>query len=110
MAFDASRLVGYLGWACYSPEDAAAYARSLEAPTDARADGQGVVWLLTAAAGTPQALDAMLAQGRARYGGWRVMGVRHRRNGRIVVFDQPIRPRGRRPLVGRIGGGQLAMP
>lgn len=99
MAFEGARLVGYLGWACYSPEDAAAFARSLQAPPDARADGQGVVWLQTAAAGSSPALGAMLAQGRARYGGWRVMGVRHRRNGRVVVFDQPIRARGERPGV-----------
>lgn len=94
MAFEANRLVGYLGWACYGPEDAAAYARTLEAPPDDRADGHGVVWLLTAAAGSPAALEAMLRDGRRRYAGWRVMGVRHRRNGRILVFDQAIRERG----------------
>lgn len=93
MAFDANRLVGYLGWACYGPEDAAAYAHSLEAPPDERANGQGIVWLLTAAATVPEALEAMLRDGRRRYPGWRVMGVRHRRNGKVVVFDQPIRPR-----------------
>lgn len=99
MAFDGARLVGYLGWACYSAADAAAYARSLEAPPDDRADGHGVVWLLTAAATTPAALQAMLQDGRRRYAGWRVMGVRHRRHGRMVVFNQPIRPHS--PLVPR---------
>ena len=94
MAFEGARLVGYLGWACYSPADAAAYARSLTAPPDDRANGQGVVWLLTAAATFPEALEAMLRGGRRRYMGWRVMGVRHRRNGSVVVFDQTIRRRG----------------
>lgn len=94
MAFAGDRLVGYLGWACYSPADAAAYARSLEAPPDDRANGQGVVWLMTAAATMPDALAAMLDHGRARYAGWRAMGVRHRRNGRTVLFNQPIRRRG----------------
>ncbi|MEO3472972.1 hypothetical protein AAFN86_13970 [Roseomonas sp. CAU 1739] len=93
MAFEGARLVGYLGWACYSPADAAAYAASLEAPPDSRANGQGVVWLLMAAATMPEALDTMLRDGRRRYAGWRAMGVRHRRNGRVVVFDQPIRLR-----------------
>jgi hypothetical protein len=95
MAFAGSRLVGYLGWACYAPEDAAAYARSLVAPPEERSNGQGVVWLLNAAAGSAQALEAMLRHGRTRYAGWRVMGVRHRRGGKVVVFDQPIRLRGR---------------
>mgnify|MGYP001767845885 CR=1 FL=1 len=90
-AFEANRLVGYLGWACYNPEDAAAYARSLEAPPADRANGQGVVWLLTVAATFPAALEAMLRDGRRRYAGWRAMGVRHRRNGAVVTFNQPIR-------------------
>lgn len=94
MAFEANRLVGYLGWACYGPEDAAAYARTLEAPPDDRADGHGVVWLLTAAATFPAALDAMLRDGRRRYRGWRVMGVRHRRNGAVVRFNRLVRCRG----------------
>lgn len=93
MAFEGARLVGYLGWACYSADDAAAYARSLVPPPEDRASGQGVVWLLTAAATVPAALDAMLRDGRRRYPGWRVMGVRHRGNGKVVMFDQPIRQR-----------------
>lgn len=97
MAFEANRLVGYLGWACYSPEDAAAYASSLEAPPDDRANAQGVVWLLTAAATFPAALDAMLRDGSRRYQGWRVMGVRHRRNGAVVRFNQMVRRRATDP-------------
>jgi hypothetical protein len=93
MAFEGSRLVGYLGWAHYDRADALAFARSLQPPPEDRANGRDVAWVQTAAATFHAALDALVLEGRARHEGWRAMGVRHRRNGGVVVFDKAIRLR-----------------
>lgn len=93
LALEGRRVAGYLGWAMYDREDALAFARTGTAPPEDRCQGRDVVWLLTLAATERAAMDLMLAEGRRRYAGLRVMGVRHKPGGRAVVFDQPIRNR-----------------
>ena len=93
MAFEGDRIVGYLGWACFSRADALEFRRTQVLPPESRADGTEVVWLLTAAASAPGALRLLLSEGRARYPGWRVMGVRHQPGRGAVQFDVPIQAR-----------------
>lgn len=97
LALDGLRVAGYLGWALYDQQDALTFARTGTAPPEDRCRGKDVVWLLSVAATERAALDLMLAEGRRRYAGLRVMGVRHKPGGKAVVFDQPIRAGRSRP-------------
>jgi hypothetical protein len=88
MAFAGPKVEGYLGWALFDAAVAARFARTGVPPPDEFADGKDVVWLLTAAAGDPATLRLMIRVGRGLYPGLRVMGVRHRANGKTVLFDR----------------------
>jgi hypothetical protein len=92
-AIDGAKVVGFLGWTLLDRGRAEAFAREGRTPRHDEIGGDDVVWLLVAAATERAALDAMLAAGRRRYAGKRVMGVRYKANGKRVVFDQPIRRR-----------------
>lgn len=84
------RVVGYIGWALYDTADAQAFAAGGPPPDDAKAQGRDVVWILTAAG--DEALLPMYRTVRALHPGLRLMGVRHKGDGRRVVFDRALKP------------------
>jgi hypothetical protein len=92
-AVEAPNLVGFMGWAHYDAAVAERFARTGAPPPDELARGRDVLWILTAAASTPAALAALVRAVRAEHEGWRAMGIRHRPDGKRVLFDQPIRLR-----------------
>lgn len=92
-AFDERRVVGYLGWHLYDLAEARDFARTGRPPPLDRPDGADVAWVMTAAASAPETLGALVEAGRARNIGRRAMGVRYKKNGRRVIFDQLIAPR-----------------
>lgn len=96
-ALEGQKVVGYVGWVMLDAARARAFARDGRVPGPGDTGGDDVLWILVAGADSRQALEAMLAAGRQRYAGKRVMGVRHKPGGRKVVFDQLIRLRTTRP-------------
>jgi hemolysin-activating ACP:hemolysin acyltransferase len=92
-AVEGTTVVGYLGWALYDLQDAVAFTRTGQPPDNSRANGRDVVWILTAATSGSGALLALIEDLRSQHAGKRVMGVRHRRPGRRVVFDRVLQPR-----------------
>ncbi|MFY9294381.1 MAG: hypothetical protein WAP03_27400 [Methylorubrum rhodinum] len=92
-AFDDRRVVGYLGWHLYGLAEAREFARTGRPPPLDRPDGADVAWVMTAAAAAPETLVALVEAGKARNIGRRAMGVRYKKTGRRVVFDQLIAPR-----------------
>ena len=97
-ALDGKRIVGYLGWAEYDAAVAQSFANGGAAPSNTLAHGKDVVWILTAAAVHDAALMALVRTLRAEHPGMRVMGIRHKGQGRRVVFDRAAR--GRAPALG----------
>jgi hemolysin-activating ACP:hemolysin acyltransferase len=91
-AVEGTTVVGYLGWALYDEADAATFARTGQPPDNSRANGHDVVWILTAAASDDGALLALIRNLRSQHAGKRIMGIRHRRPGRRVVFDRVLQP------------------
>lgn len=87
-ALAGERVVGYIGWALYDDADARAFAAGGPPPGDDKARGRDVVWILTAAG--QEALLPMYRAVRALHPGLRLMGVRHKRDGRRVVFDRAL--------------------
>lgn len=96
-ALEGQKVVGYVGWVMLDAARARAFAREGRIPGPGDTGGDDVVWVLVAGADSRQALEAMLAAGRRRYAGKRVMGVRHKPGGRKVVFDQLITVRPTQP-------------
>lgn len=92
-AFDDRRVVGYLGWHLYDLAVAREFARTGRPPPLERPDGADVAWVMTAAAAVPETLVALVEAGKACNIGRRAMGVRYKKNGRRVIFDQLIAPR-----------------
>ncbi|KQP54191.1 hypothetical protein ASG40_19145 [Methylobacterium sp. Leaf399] len=92
-AIDDGRMVGYLGWAVYSAEDARQFACTGRPPPNDRANGTEVVWVLTAAAVSPAGFKALIDTGKSLNIGRRAMGVRYKPSGAKIVFDQLIRAR-----------------
>ncbi|WP_232628225.1 hypothetical protein [Methylobacterium sp. Leaf118] len=92
-AFDDRRVVGYLGWHLYDHAEARDFAQTGRPPPLERPDGADVAWVMTAAAAAPQTLIALVEAGKAQNVGRRAMGVRYRKNGKRVIFDQVIAPR-----------------
>jgi hemolysin-activating ACP:hemolysin acyltransferase len=90
-ALDGQRVVGYVGWAVYDTDVAEKLAAGGAPPPSAQSRGKDVVWVLTAAALHPDALMALLRALRAQHPGLRMMAVRHKRDGRRVVFDRAAR-------------------
>ena len=90
-ALDGERVVGYLGWAQYDAAVAQSFALGGPPPPNALAHGKDVVWILTAAATHQAALMALVRTLRTDHPGMRVMGIRHKPEGRRVVFDRAAR-------------------
>jgi hypothetical protein len=90
-ALDGERVVGYLGWAEYDAAVARRFAAGGAPPPNTLARGKDVVWILTAAATHDAALMALVRTLRSEHAGMRVMGIRHKPEGRRVVFDRAAR-------------------
>jgi hypothetical protein len=83
-----ARVLGYFGWSLYHHAVAERFAATGVAPSEELASGGDVAWLVTAVADSRSAFFALAKATRALYPGHRVMGIRHKRGGRRVVFDQ----------------------
>lgn len=81
IAFDGSRVVGYLGWSLYSIEEALSFARTGQAPVDAPRDRGDVVWVTTVAANARTVLFALAREARRRNEGRSLMAIRVYRDG-----------------------------
>lgn len=92
-AFEGERMVGYIGWALYSAQDAAQFAQTGRAPPLDRPDGSDVLWVLTVAAVAPGVAKALTDTAMRLHAGKRAMGVRYRANGTRVVLDLQIHER-----------------
>jgi hemolysin-activating ACP:hemolysin acyltransferase len=92
-ALDGQAVRAYLGWAMFDEAVAERVLRTGQAPTLGEAASGDILWILTAAATDRAALLSCVNALRAQRPGGRVMGVRHRTNGRAAVFDGRIRPR-----------------
>jgi hemolysin-activating ACP:hemolysin acyltransferase len=98
VALEGPQLSAYVGWATLDTAVAERLARGGGMPTQTEAASGGeVIWVLTVAATSRGALLACVNQLRALYPGQRVMGVRHKQHGKVVIFDQHMRPPGREP-------------
>jgi hemolysin-activating ACP:hemolysin acyltransferase len=98
---DPARVLGYIGWALYDDAQAERFAATGVPPAQERADGGTVVWIMTAAADSREAFFALAKAGRALYPTHRIMGIRHKANGRRVGFDQSrARVRARKAAIG----------
>lgn len=94
VALEGQRLQGYIGWAMLETAVAERIARHGGAPTEAEAAaGTAVVWVQTVAATQRASLLACVNRLRTLHPGLRVMGVRHGRHGKVVIFDSVILPR-----------------
>jgi hemolysin-activating ACP:hemolysin acyltransferase len=87
-ANDPARLVGYFGWSLFHHAAAERFAATGVPPAEELADGGDVAWLLTSVADSRNAFFALAKAARALYPNHRIMGIRHKRDGRRVVFDQ----------------------
>ena len=83
-----ARVVGYFGWALYDHSVAERFAATGVPPSDRLATGGDVVWILTAVAENRGAFFALGKSARALYPAHRVMGIRHKANGKRIIFDQ----------------------
>jgi hypothetical protein len=90
-ALKGPKVTGYIGWTMLDAAVAEDFANAGRTPSAAQSNGNDVAWLLVAASETRADLNAMLKAARARYRGKRVMGVRHKPNGKKVVFRSRIR-------------------
>jgi hemolysin-activating ACP:hemolysin acyltransferase len=85
---DPARVVGYVGWSLYDHAAAERFAATGVPPAEELANGGDVVWVLTAVADTRSGFFALAKAARALYPAHRVMGIRHKRDGRRITFDQ----------------------
>ncbi len=93
-AMRGQRLCGVIGWAMLDAPVAARMRDGGPQPTPEEcATGRDVAWVLIVAATDRAAMLGCINGFRARAPGMRAMGVRHRSDGQVIVFDQPIRPR-----------------
>ena len=81
IAFEGSRVVGYLGWSLYSIDEALAFARTGHAPADAPRDRGDVVWVTTVAANSRTVLFKLARAARAQNDGRSLMAIRVYRDG-----------------------------
>lgn len=81
IAFEGSRVVGYLGWSLYSIDEALAFARTGHAPSEAPRDRGDVVWVTTIAANTRPVLFGLAREARRRNEGRSLMAIRVYRDG-----------------------------
>ena len=86
MAFDGQRLVGFLGWVMLNHAVAERFARTLVPPAPEEMRGADVVWVLTVCASSRAVLAALVRAARRQHPKCRVMGVRHRANGKPSVL------------------------
>ena len=91
-AVEGKVVVGYLGWALYDADHAEDFARTGRSPDNTLANGRDVVWVLTAAASDGGVLLDLVKHLRSLHAGKRVMGIRHSRPGRRVVFNRVLQP------------------
>lgn len=87
VAADPARVAGYMGWAVLDTAVAERFAAGGTPPSPEEAQGRDVVWILTAAADSPAAFDAIKRAARALYPAHRVMAIRHR-HGKRVILDR----------------------
>jgi hemolysin-activating ACP:hemolysin acyltransferase len=83
-----ARVVGYVGWALYDRAVAERFAATGVPPQAELSEGGDVVWILTLAVQDRRTLSALFKAGRALYPAHRVMGIRHKADGRKVVLDR----------------------
>ncbi|MCW5738122.1 MAG: hypothetical protein KIS73_28630 [Enhydrobacter sp.] len=83
-----ARVLGYFGWALYDDAEAERFATTGVAPSEGRAEGGTVLWVMTAAAVDRKAFFTLVKATRALYPNHRVMAVRNKARGRKVTFDQ----------------------
>jgi hemolysin-activating ACP:hemolysin acyltransferase len=81
-------VLGYFGWALYDDEEAERFATTGVAPSEERASGGTVLWVMTAAAVDRTAFFTLVKATRALYPNHRVMAVRNKATGRKITFDQ----------------------
>jgi hypothetical protein len=81
IAFEGSRVVGYLGWSLYSIDEALSFARTGQAPPDAPRDRGDVVWVTTIAANSRPVLFGLAREARRRNEGRSLMAIRVYRDG-----------------------------
>ncbi|MFO1089426.1 MAG: hypothetical protein U1E46_07570 [Hyphomicrobiales bacterium] len=86
IAFEGSRVVGYLGWSLYTIEEALSFARTGQAPANATRDHGDVVWVTTVAANERRVLFALAREARRRNEGRSLMAIRVYRNGQQRVL------------------------
>ena len=84
---DPARVVGYFGWALYDHTVAERFATTSIPPADELSNGNDVVWILTAVAENRRAFFTLVKGMRTLYPSYRMMAVRHKANGRRVIFD-----------------------
>jgi hypothetical protein len=85
---DPARVTGFFGWSLYHQAAAERFAATGVPPTDELTSGGDVAWLVTAVADSRPAFFALAKAARALYPNHRVMGIRHKRDGRRIIFDQ----------------------
>jgi len=83
-----ARVVGYFGWGLYDDAEAERFAATGIPPSQERASGGTVLWIMTAAAVDRTAFFTLIKATRALYPSHRVMAVRNKARGRKVTFDQ----------------------
>jgi hemolysin-activating ACP:hemolysin acyltransferase len=91
-ALEGQRVRAYVGWALFTTAEAEALARTGIPPAPPAGQQGDVVWMLTIAAADAAAMKVCFAELRRRYAGKRVMGVRHRPDGKRIPFDVATRP------------------
>lgn len=83
-----ARVLGYFGWSLYHHAAAERFAATGVPPAEELASGGDVAWLVTSVADSRSAFFALAKAARALYPGHRVMGIRHKRGSKRVLFDQ----------------------
>jgi hemolysin-activating ACP:hemolysin acyltransferase len=84
---DPARVCAYFGWSLYDHAAAERFAKTGVPPPDLTSGGE-VVWILTSVAENRSAFFALVKALRALYPTHRAMGIRHKADGRRVMFDQ----------------------
>jgi hypothetical protein len=85
---DPARVMGYFGWSLYHHAAAERFAATGVPPAEELASGGDVAWLVTSVADSRGAFFALAKAARALYPTHRIMGIRHKRDGRRITFDQ----------------------